>query len=79
MTQKGIIWYWNDQANVSNDPTYTPNTIYVQVEVHFHFYLLQKIRRNCPVSRGTAQVKLCLILDMGSIVGIFLNPGIFAQ
>ena len=28
MTQQGIIWYWNDQANVFNDPTYTPNTIY---------------------------------------------------
>ena len=26
--QQGIIWYWNDQANVFNDPTYTPNTVY---------------------------------------------------
>ena len=28
MTKQGIIWYWNDQANVLNDPTYTPDTVY---------------------------------------------------
>ena len=28
MTQQDIIWYWNYQACMINDPTYTPNTVY---------------------------------------------------
>lgn len=75
MTQQDIIWYWNDQANVFNDPTYTPNTIY---KFKYIFILLVTKRyKNCPVPRGTVQVKLCQILDLSSIdciVGIFLTP-----
>ena len=51
----------------------TPQTLFTSLST-FSFYLLQKDIRNCPVSRGTVQVKLCLIVDMDSIVGIFLTP-----
>ena len=51
----------------------TPQTLFTSLST-FSFYLLQKDIRNCPVSRGIVQVKLCLIVDMDSIVGIFLTP-----
>lgn len=54
----------------------TAQTLFTSLST-FSFYLLQKDIKNCPVPRGTVQVKLCQILDLSSIdciVGIFLTP-----
>ena len=54
----------------------TPQTLFTSLST-FSFYLSQEDIKNCPVSRGTVQVELCLILDLSSIdciVGIFLTP-----
>ena len=51
----------------------TAQTLFTSLST-FSFLLVTKNRKDCLVSRGTLQVKLCLILEMSSLVGIFLTP-----